>query len=50
MFAKDFIWTTLKVIISVFWVNLSKKKLHPQIPDFLIVVSQSNIVLANHET
>ncbi len=31
--AKDFIWTTLKVIFSIF-----KICMHPQIPDFQIVV------------
>ncbi len=36
--AKNFIWATLKAI-SIFF-------LHPQIPDFLIVVSQLNIVLS----
>ncbi len=35
--AKNFIWTTLKGIYF----------LHPQIPDFQIVVSQQNI-LTNH--
>ncbi len=39
--AKNFIWTTLKAIFSVFWFFL-----HPQIPDFQIVVSQPNIVLS----
>ncbi len=33
-FALNFIWTTLKVIFSVFWCFLQ-----PQIPDFQIVVS-----------
>ncbi len=37
--AKNFIWTTLKVIFSIFRIFL-----HPQIPDFQIVVSQPNIV------
>ncbi len=41
--AKNFIWTTLKVIFSIF-----RFFLHPQIPDFQIVVSQPNIVLTNH--
>ncbi len=38
--AKNFIWTTLKAIFSIFTFFL-----HPQIPDFQIVVSQPNIVL-----
>ncbi len=38
--AKNFIWTNLKVIFSIFGFFL-----HPQIPDFQIVVSQPNIVL-----
>ncbi len=38
--AKNFIWTTLKVIFSIFIFFL-----HPQIPDFQIVVSQTNMVL-----
>ncbi len=38
-FAKNLIWTTLKAIFSIF--NFF---LHPQIPDFQIVVSQPNIV------
>ncbi len=37
--AKDFIWTALKAIISIF-----RFFLHPQIPDFQIDVSQPNIV------
>ncbi len=32
--AKDFIWTNIKAIFSIFWFFL-----HPQIPDFQIVVS-----------
>ncbi len=39
--AKNFIWTTLKMIFSIYWYFL-----HPQIPDFQIVVSQPNIVLS----
>ncbi len=38
--AKNLIWTTLKAIFSIF-----RYFLHPQIPDFQIVVSQPNIVL-----
>ncbi len=41
MHCKDFIWTTLKVIFSIIFIYLF---LHPQIPDFQIVVSQPNIV------
>ncbi len=37
--AKNFIWTTLKAIFSVF-----RFILHPQIPDFQIVVSRPNII------
>ncbi len=40
--AKNLIWTTLKVIFSVF-----RFFLHLQIPDFQIVVSRTNIVLSN---
>ncbi len=40
--AKDFIWTTLKAIFSVFLFLIFF--LHPQIPDFQIVVSRPNIV------
>ncbi len=37
--AKNFIWTTLKMIFSIF-----RFFLHPQIPDLQIDVSQTNIV------
>ncbi len=37
--AKNFIWTTLKVIL-----------LHPQMADFQIMVSRLNIVLTNHSS
>ncbi len=40
--AKNFIWTTLKMIFSIYF-NFF---LHPQIPDFQIVVSQPNIFLS----
>ncbi len=40
--AKNFIWTTLKVFFSIFRFFF----LHPQIPDFQIVVYQPNIVLS----
>jgi len=39
--AKNFIWTTLNAIFSIF-----RFILHPQIPDLQIVVSQPNIVLS----
>ncbi len=39
--AKNFIWKTLKAIFSIF-----RFFLLPQIPDFLIVVSQPNIVIS----
>ncbi len=39
--AKNLIWTTLKMIFSIFWFFLL-----PQIPDFLIVVSQTNIFVS----
>ncbi len=38
--AKNFIWTTLKAIFSIFRYSF----LHPLIPDLQIVVSQTNIV------
>ncbi len=38
--AKDFIWTILNVIFSIF-----RFFFHPQIPDFQIVLSRPNIVL-----
>ncbi len=40
--AKNFIWTTLKMIFSIFWFFF----LHPRIPDFQVAVSQLNIVLS----
>ncbi len=39
--AKDFIWTTLKAIFTIF-----RFFLYPQIPDFQIIVSRPNIVLS----
>ncbi len=39
--AKNLIWTTLKMIFSIF-----RFFLHPQIPDLQIVVYQPNIVLS----
>ncbi len=43
--AKNFIWTTLKAILSIF-----RFFLHPQIPDFQIVVSYCSQILSytNH--
>ncbi len=38
---KNLIWTTLKAIFLNIYIFL-----HPQIPDFLIVVSRPNIVLS----
>ncbi len=40
--SKNLIWTTLKAIFSIF-----RFFLQPQIPDFKIIVSRSNIVLTN---
>ncbi len=42
--AKNLIWTTLKMIFSIFIFFL-----HPQIPDFQIAVSQPNIVQTIHQ-